>query len=71
MTHNPSRNGADQGATRERPDWYVPIAPIEDDGRTKRQSLVDLFGTTPPDVPDDVRDEMVAELDRHLLARED
>ena len=70
MSSKPTHNGTDRSDASERPDWYVPIAPVEGDDRTVQQSLVDIFGTDPPELPDDLRDELVADLDRFLVPRE-
>ena len=70
MSSKPTRNGTDHRDSSLRPDWYVPIVPVENDERTVQQSLVDIFGTDPPELPDDLRDELVADLDRFLVPRE-
>ena len=70
MSSKPTHNGTDRSDASERPDWYVPIVPVEGDDRTVQQSLVDIFGTDPPELPDDLRDELVADLDRFLVPRE-
>ena len=70
MSRQTTPNGTDRSDASERPDWYVPIAPVEGDDRTVQQSLVDIFGTDPPELPDDLRDELVADLDRFLVPRE-
>ena len=70
MSRKTTPNGTDRSDASERPDWYVPIAPVEGDDRTVQQSLVDIFGTDPPELPDDLRDELVADLDRFLVPRE-
>ncbi len=70
MSNKPQHNGTDHRDSSQRPDWYVPIAPVENDERTVQQSLVDIFGTDPPELPDDLRDELVADLDRFLVPRE-
>ncbi len=70
MSSKPQHNGTDHRDSSQRPDWYVPIAPVENDERTVQQSLVDIFGTDPPELPDDLRDELVADLDRFLVPRE-
>ena len=71
MSRKSARNGTYHDGERTRPSWYMPIPPIdEDDEHSGRRSLVEIFGTEPPDLPDEVHDQLVAELDRYLVPRE-
>ena len=38
MSDDPSANGADSTQSRQRPSWYIPIEPLEED-RTVQQVL--------------------------------
>ena len=69
MPSEPTANGVEGRDSGQRPDWYVPIMPVEDDGRTVREVLLDTFGADPPELPNDLRDELVAYLDQFRVPR--
>lgn len=70
MSSEPTANGAKGPESRQRPDWYVPLNPVPDDGRTVLEVLQDTFGTEPFELPDDLKEEIVAYLDSFLVPRE-
>lgn len=71
MQSEPTANGADRRDPSQRPDWYVPIAPVEDDGRTVQDLLRALQVVAEPgDIPDDLRADLNAFLDRYGSPRE-
>ena len=70
MSSEPTSNGAKGSGSRERPDWYVPLNPVPDDGRTVLEVLLDTFGTEPIELPDDLMEEHLAYLDSFRVPRE-
>jgi hypothetical protein len=65
MPSEPTANGTKGSESRERPDWYVPIVPTEDDARTVQDLLRGLqVVTDPDDIPDDLRADLKAYLDQ-------
>ena len=70
MSSEATGNGADRRDSSQRPDWYVPIAPVEDDGRTVQEALRALeVAVNPGDISDDLRTELVAYLDQFRVPR--
>lgn len=71
MADNSATNGAEGTEPRERPSWYVSSQPIpESDTRTGQEVLLDTFGHDPPELPDDVQDELLAYLNRFRVPRD-
>ena len=70
MSSKPQHNGTDHRDSSQRPDWYVPIAPVENDERTVQELLQDLQVVCEPgDLSDDLCAELAAYLDQFLLPR--
>ncbi len=70
MSRKPTRNGTDREDASQRPDWYVPIEPIEDDRQTVQELLQKLeVVVEPDDLSDDLRAELAEYLDQFLLPR--
>ena len=63
MSRKTTRNGTDRSDASERPDWYVPIAPVEGDDRTVQELLRDLQVVCEPH---ELSDELRADLTKYL-----
>ena len=71
MSSEPTANGAEPRDPDQRPDWYVPIKPVEGDGRAVQDLLRGLqIVKDPDDIPDDLRADLQAYLDRFGSPRE-
>ncbi len=63
MSSKPQHNGTDHRDSSQRPDWYVPIAPVENDERTVQELLRDLQVVCEPQ---ELSDELRADLTKYL-----
>ena len=63
MSSKPQHNGTDHRDSSLRPDWYVPIVPVENDERTVQELLRDLQVVCEPQ---ELSDELRADLTKYL-----
>lgn len=71
MSSEPTANGAKSRDSKQRPDWYIPIVPVEDDDRTVQDLLRGLQVTIEPDeIPDELQADLKAYLDQFGTPRE-
>ena len=71
MSQQPTSNGTDANAPRERPSWYIEFEPIpEDDHRTGAEVLEDTFGEEPPELSPEGAAKTLAFLNQFRVPRE-